>query len=463
MQQRTERVHKTWIHSDRYVPRRFVAPVANFMRAEAGSGIVMLIAAVVALVWANSAFSDSYFEILETHFIIEFGWFEFNESVEHLINDGLMAIFFFVVGLEIKRELVLGELQDPKAASVPVIAAIGGMVVPALVYLAFVAPVGGEAVGGWAIPMATDIAFSVGVLALLGRVVPASIKLFLLALAIVDDLGGILVIAVFFTDDLAFGYLGLAFLGLASIWIASQVGIRTHIFYIPVAILIWFCFLESGVHATLAGVALGFLTPARPMYSNRELKARAQVIIDNYPEDTDDLHANELADFDSLMLSEIARESVGPLGRNERRLIYWSSFLVVPLFALANAGVRFEGSVVDALTSPVALGVSLGLIVGKIVGISVFTWVAVKSGMGRLPAGASWRHVFGVSAVAGIGFTVALFITALAFDDPVLADDAKVGIFAGSIVAGLIGVAIFRLGPRATEPVSDTTAASVPS
>ena len=463
MQQRSERLHKTWIHSDRYVPRRFVAPVATFMRAEAGSGIIMLIAAVVAIVWANSAFSDSYFEILDAHLIIEFGWFEFNESVEHLINDGLMAIFFFVVGLEIKRELVLGELRDPKAASVPVIAAIGGMVVPALVYLAFVTPVGGEAVGGWAIPMATDIAFSVGVLALLGRAVPASIKLFLLALAIVDDLGGILVIAVFFTDDLSFRYLGLAFFGLASIWIASRVGIRTHIFYIPVAFFIWFCFLESGVHATLAGVALGFLTPARPMYSNRELKARAQVIIDNYPEETDDLHANELADFDSLMLSEIARESVGPLGRNERRLIYWSSFLVVPLFALANAGVRFEGSVVDALTSPVALGVSFGLVVGKIVGISAFTWVAVKSGLGRLPAGATWRHVFGVSAVAGIGFTVALFITALAFDDPILADDAKVGIFAGSIVAGLIGVAIFRLGRRDADPATDSTTASVSS
>ena len=259
MQQRTERLHKTWIHSDRYVPRRFVAPVANFMRAEAGSGIIMLIAAVVALVWANSAFSDSYFEILDTHLIIEFGWFEFNESVEHLINDGLMAIFFFVVGLEIKRELVLGELRDPKAASVPVIAAVGGMVIPALVYLAFVIPEGGEAVDGWAIPMATDIAFSVGVLALLGRLVPASIKLFLLALAIVDDLGGILVIAVFFTDDLSFFYLGLAFVGLAAIWLASRVGIRTHIFYIPAAIFIWYCFLESGVHATLAGVALVLL------------------------------------------------------------------------------------------------------------------------------------------------------------------------------------------------------------
>ena len=454
MQQRSERLHETWMHSDRYIPRRFVAPVAAFMRAEAGSGIVMLIAAVVAVIWANSAFGDTYFEILETHLKIEFASFHFEESVEHLINDGLMAIFFFVVGLEIKRELVLGELRDPKAASVPVIAALGGMAIPALVYLLFVLPQGGEATGGWAIPMATDIAFSVGVLALLGRVVPASIKLFLLALAIVDDLGGILVIAIFFADDLAFGYLAAAFVGLAVVWFAARVGIRTHIFYLPVALTIWYFFLESGVHATLAGVALALLTPVRPMYSNLELKARSQTIIDGYPEDTDDLHENELADFDSLMLSEIARESVAPLARAERRLVHWSSFLVVPLFALANAGVRFEGSIGDALTSRVALGVAMGLLVGKTVGISAFTWIAVRTGLGRLPVGATWRHIIGVASVAGIGFTVALFITALAFTDQVIADQAKVGIFAGSILAGIVGTVIFKTSKSTSEPTA---------
>ncbi len=458
MRQRSERLHKTWMHSDRYVPRRFVAPVVSFMRAEAGSGVVMLIAAVIALIWANSALGETYFEILETHLLIEFGSFEFNESVGHLINDGLMAIFFFVVGLEIKRELVLGELRDPKAASIPVIAAVGGMAVPALIYLAFVLPQGGEAAGGWAIPMATDIAFSVGVLALLGRIVPPSIKLFLLALAIVDDLGGILVIAVFFTEDLSFGYLELALVGLVAVWIAGRIGIRTHIFYLPAAVIIWYFFLESGVHATLAGVALGFITPARPMYSNLELKSRAQTIIDQYPQETDDLHENELADFDSIMLSEIARESVAPLSRAERRLVNWSSFLVVPLFALANAGVRFEGSIIDAITSPVALGVGVGLLVGKTVGISLFTWIAVKSGMGRLPAGSSWRDIIGVASVAGIGFTVALFITALAFTDPLLADQAKVGIFAGSILAGFVGVVIFR----SRKPQAETTGGTVP-
>ena len=451
MQQRSERLHKTWIHSDRYVPRQFVTPISNFMSAEAASGVIMLIAAVVALIWANASFGDSYFEILDTHLSLEFGSFHFDESIEHLINDGLMAIFFFVVGLEIKREMVLGELRDPKAAALPVIAAVGGMVVPALVFVAFTAEAGGEALGGWAIPMATDIAFSLGVLSLLGKAVPASVKLFLLALAIVDDIGGILVIAVFFTDDLSVGYLSAAIGGLVLIWAAGKVGIRSHIWYIPAAVAVWYCLLESGVHATLAGVALGFITPARPMYSNRELKDRARMIIASYPDDTDDAKANEFADFDSLMLSEIARESVSPLARNERRLILWSSFFVVPLFALANAGVRFEGSIVDSLLSPVALGVGLGLVVGKIVGISGFTWFAVRTGMGRLPFGANWRHIFGVSATAGIGFTVALFITALAFTDQTLSDQAKVGIFAGSIVAGIIGVIIFRTGKTAEE------------
>ena len=461
MAQRDERVHKTWAHSDRYIPRRFVTPISEFMQAEAGSGIVMLVAAIVALIWANSSFGDTYFELLDVHLELHFGFFEFNESIEHLINDGLMAIFFFVVGLEIKRELVLGELRDPKSASLPIIAAVGGMVMPALIYLAIVGPSGSGA-EGWAIPMATDIAFSVGVLSLLGRRVPSSAKLFLLALAIVDDLGGILVIAVFFTDDLSFGYLGAALVGLAVVWGAGRVGIRSYVLYVPLAFIIWFFLLESGVHATLAGVALGFLTPAKPMYPISEFKRRANLILDAYPDDTNTLHERELANFDSLELAEVVRESVSPLGRLEHQLVLWSSYLVVPLFALANAGVRFEGSIVEAIASPIALGVASGLVVGKVVGIFGMTWFAVRTGLGRLPDGTSWRQIFGVSATAGIGFTVALFITALAFSDQVLADDAKVGIFTGSIVAGLIGVAVFRsIAPGDMEKSTEEKAVTV--
>ena len=413
------------------------------MQAEAGSGVVMLVAAIVALVWANSPIADSYFEILDTHLSVSLGSFEFEESILELINDGLMAIFFFVVGIEIKRELVLGEFSDPKTAALPIVAAVGGMAAPAIIY-ALVVGSSGQGLEGWAIPMATDIAFSVGVLSLLGRRVPPGVKLFLLALAIADDVGGILVIAVFFTADLSLGHLAAAIAGLVMVRVATRIGIRSHAVYVPLAVLIWFLLLESGVHATLAGVALGLLTPAEPLYPIRELKHRAGGILDAYPDATSTLHERRSADFDSLELADLALESASPLARLEHRLVMWSSYLVVPLFALANAGVRFEGSILDSLSSRVALGVALGLIFGKIIGISGMTWLAVRSGLGRLPPGAGWRHVVGVSATAGIGFTVALFITALAFSDQTLADQAKVGIFAGSIVAGLLGTAILR-------------------
>ncbi len=447
-------VHKTWIHSDNYVPRRFIQPIQNFMRIEASSGVIMLVAAIAAIWWANSAFHESYEAFLHTHFELSFGSFHLEESLHHLINDGFMAIFFFVVGLEIKRELVLGELRDRKAAMLPVMAALGGMIVPALIYASF--NLGNpEAMRGWGVPMATDIAFSLGVLSLLGKRVPSGAKLFLLALAIADDLGGILVIAVFYTSDLSFGWLAVGVAGLVAIWVASRVGIRGHAFYLPIAFGVWYCFLESGVHATVAGVALGFLTPARPMYSVKELDRKARLILDTYPADDLTTEAREHADHEALMLSEISRESVAPLIRNEHRLATWSSFAIIPIFALANAGVTFgDTKITEALTTPVALGVAFGLVIGKTVGITLFTWLAVKFNLGRLPHGATWRHMVGTAATAGIGFTVALFITVLAYNDVVLANDAKVGIFAGSLVAGLLGVAILSTAKPAPTPAT---------
>ena len=290
--------------------------------------------------------------------------------------------------------------------------------------------------------MATDIAFSLGVISLLGKRVPSAAKIFLLALAIVDDLGGILVIAIFYTDQLAMGWLAGGLLGLVLVWAASRAGIRSHMFYIPIAFVIWYFFLESGVHATLAGVALGFLTPSRPMYGVQEFDRKARVVLDTYPATADTPEDRDHADHEALLLSEITRESVAPLIRNEHRLALWSSFAVIPVFALVNAGVRFEGSIVDALPSAGALSVALGLIVGKTVGISLFSWIAVRTGLGKLPTNTTWRHLVGVASMAGIGFTVALFITALAFTDVALADDAKVGIFAGSIVSAIIGTAV---------------------
>ncbi len=447
-----DRRHQTWATSERFVPKRFVRPFARFTRIEAASGIVLLAASVVAIIWANSRWSTIYFQLLETHLTIELGPFHLDESFLHLINDGLMAIFFFVVGLEIKRQLVLGDLRDPRAAALPVMAALGGMIFPAAIYLLTNADAGGEAMRGWGIPMATDIAFAVGVMALVGSKIPGSAKLFLLTLAIADDIGAITVIAIFYTDDLDLGYLALAVGGLALARLANRAHVRSLAFYIPLGVVIWFLTLESGVHATLAGVALGFLTPARPMYPAAEFDRRARAILDTYPHQPDSPETREHADHEALLLSEISTEAVSPLSRLENRLQIWSSFVVVPLFALANAGIDFRGvDIIDAMSSTVALGVALGLVVGKTVGITLFTLVAVRTGLGRLPTGTGWSHIVGLASVGGIGFTVALFVAGLAFGDSALNDLAKVGIFGGSLLAGLIGLAVLS---RARTPVA---------
>ncbi len=432
--------HRTWATSDRWVPRTFIRPFVHFSTIEASSGIVLLVAAIGAIVWANSAWSETYFSLLEEPVTFEFLGIHFEESVQDVINDGLMAIFFFVVGLEIKRELVIGDLREPKAAALPVMAALGGMMVPAAIYIAFNAGAGTEAIRGWGIPMATDIAFALGVVALLSSKVPSGAKLFLLAVAITDDIGAIAVIAIFYTENLRVEYLTAAIGLLVVVWVGSKVTIRSHAFYVPLAIVIWYLVLESGVHATLAGVALGFLAPARPYYSRDEFNRRSRAILDEFPPELESTEAQEHADHEALSLAKIAKESVAPLTRNEHQLVGWSSFLIVPVFALANAGVDFRAvNLSEALTSPVALGVSVGLVVGKMVGITGFTYAAVKLGLGKLPARTGWTHIVGLSAVAGIGFTVSLFVTGLAFSDSHLTDLAKVGIFAGSLIAGVIG------------------------
>lgn len=294
--------------------------------------------------------------------------------------------------------------------------------------------------------MATDIAFAVGIVALLGSRVPSGAKLFLLAVAIADDIGAIAVIAIFYTSELNGGYLAAAVAGLIVVWIAGRVNIRAMWFYVPAAFVIWYFTLESGVHATLAGVALAFLTPARPYYKPQEFDDRARAILDQYPlDDRVDVSAQEHADHEALLLSDIAAEAVAPLNRLERRLVSWSSFVIVPLFALANAGVDFRGiGFAEALGSSVALGVAGGLVVGKIIGITAASYGAVRFGLGKLPPRTTWSHLIGLAGVAGIGFTVSLFVTGLAFDDAHTTDLAKVGIFTGSLLAGIIGTALLR-------------------
>ena len=449
-----DRTSKNWIDSDRFIPARFIRPVLRLTRIEAASGLVLVAAAVFAMLWANlPVFGDSYVHFWHNqHLDLTLGPVHFTEDFKHLVNDGLMAIFFLVVGLEIKRELVLGELRDPRKAALPVVAALGGMVLPALIYVAFNA---GDpaALRGWGVPMATDIAFSLGVLALLGSRVPVGARLFLLAVAIADDIGAIAVIAIFYTDDLSLGYLALGIAVLVLIAIATRVNIRSHILYAPLALIAWFCFLESGVHSTIAGVILGFITPSRPLYNNREFDRAAREIVDIFPVHSSEPGFQEKVEYEARQLAAVARESISPLARLQHQLHNWSAFVIVPIFALANAGVSLAGiDLIDSVTSRVALGVAVGLVVGKAIGVTGFGWLVVKLGWGRLPSGIGWQHMIGTAMLAGIGFTVALFIGELAFTDHTVIDLAKIGIFTGSILAGVLGYLILRSTPERSRP-----------
>ena len=420
----------------------------RFFRIEAAGGIVMLAAALVAIVWANSPWAAHYIDLLDIHLSINAGSVvEIDQPLEAWINDALMVIFFFVVGLEIKRELVVGELREPAAALFPAVAALGGMVVPAAVYAAFNA--GGEGSAGWGIPMATDIAFAVGVLSLLGSRVSGSLKIFLLTLAIVDDIGAILVIAVFYTDDLSLGWL-MAALATVVVLVVMRI---SRIWYLPSYIIVgtflWFALFQSGVHATIAGVILGIATPARPLLGQGSLDHGIAGSISGAWASAPEVRR---ASFD-------VREQVSVADRLADLLHPWTSFLIVPVFALANAGVQLSGDAfVEGLRSPVALGIAAGLVLGKLVGVSSFAWFAVRSGVCSLPRGTTWAQMVGIAGVAGIGFTVSLFITNLAFTDNDIIDQSKLGIIVASLVAAIVGSAILGLSrPRSdvSHPLTD--------
>ena len=403
---------------------RFIRPLVDFLHTEAAGGVALVAAALVALAWANSPWDESYHDPWTTHFSMTLGRHEIDLDLRHWINDGLMALFFFVVGLEIKRELVEGELRDPRRAALPAIAALGGMVVPAAIYAAFNA--GGEGSDGWGIPMATDIAMAVGVLSLLGSRIAPSLKLFLLALAIVDDIGAILLIAVFYTDEIRGDALAVALGLVIVVAVMRRAGVRSILPFAVVGLALWFALHESGVHATLVGVVLGSMAPTRPLL-------RPELI-----------DAAELADVSSYdaarQTATAAREAVSVVEWLEHLLHPWTSFVVVPLFALANAGLSLSGDTVsDALASPIAAGIVVGLVVGKVVGVTGFTWLATRLRVASLPQGSNWAGIVGVSALAGIGFTVSLFVAGLAFADAALEDEAKVAILGASVLAAAIG------------------------
>ena len=410
--------HRSGSHARSGLGRRVAQPLLRFAQLEAAGGIALLGAAVAALVWANLPLGESY----QRFWGIGFGWdggpIHLDLTLRDLVNDGLMVLFFFVIGLEIKRELVLGELRDRRRAMLPVVAAVGGMAFPALIYLGLTAGTG--ATHGWAVPVATDIAFSAGVVSLLGKRVPVGARLFLLTLAVADDIGGVAAIALFYSKGLAYGWLAAGIGGLALMWGAGRAGVRSPGFYLPVAMIGWFCVLQSGVHAALAGVAFGLLTPAHP--NRRTLK----------------------------------QEAPAPVVHLETAFQPWSAFAVAPLFALANSGVRFAGTgLLDAVTHRVALGVAVGLVLGKLMGISAFTLLAVKLRLGRLPRRTGWRHIVGLAAVAGIGFTVALFVADVSFGGSLVGDRARTGIFMGSLVAGVLGYWLLRSAKPVDEPGHD--------
>jgi NhaA family Na+:H+ antiporter len=389
----------------RHKVRERVDPLVEYLHDEAAGGIVLLAAAVVALVWANSPAGDSYVDLWHRHLDIGL-----DLSLQHWVNDGLMAFFFFVVGLEIKRELVVGELRDPRAAALPALAASAGVALPALLFFALTA--GSEAAAGWAIPAATDIAFAIGILAVLGDRIPPGLRLFLLAIAIIDDVIAITIIAIFYSESVSVAWLAgsVAIVGLIVAMRAAGVW-RISLYVLP-ALALWVAVHESGVHATIAGVVLGLVTPTGSVRGRNVLELL------------------------------------------EHRLHPISAFVVVPLFALANAGVDFGGGKLSgALGSTITWAVVAGLLVGKPVGIAAATWLGLRLRVGALPDGVAFRHVIGAGALGGIGFTVSIFIAGLAFDEGRLVDDAKVGIFLGSIAGGLLGaVLLLTLARRRTAP-----------
>lgn len=420
---------------------RVVSPLRDFLHTEAAGGVLLVLASVAALVWANSPWKASYHRLWETTISISVAGHSLSLDLQHWVNDGLMTVFFLVVGLEIKRELTSGHLAGRRAATLPVAAALGGMVVPALLYLAIA---GGTAPKGWGVPMATDIALAVGVLALAGKGAPPSLRAFLLGLAVVDDIGAIVVIAVFYSTGVLFGWLAAAAVAVGLTVVLQRIGVYQTLVYVLIGTFVWFALHEAGVHPTLAGVAMGLLAP---------VTARVD------PELVD---ADELADLSTvehaLATQTVARSTVSTVEWLEHVLHPWTSFIIVPVFALANAGVEVStDSLRDAVKSPIMWGIIVGLVIGKPLGVVLASKLAVRSGRADRPEGTTTRQVLGAGNAAGIGFTVALFIAELAFtnDDGTPNElhitDAKMAILLASVVSGLVAWAVLRQRRDATK------------
>ena len=437
--------------------RKARQPLERFLQIEASSGILLIVAAAVALCCANSGLADHYAAFWQTPVGLRFGGLAFERDLAFWVNDGLMAIFFFVVGLEIRREIHAGELSELRRASLPAAAALGGMIVPACLYLAIA---GAPATrSGWGVPMATDIAFAVGVLALLGKRVPAALRVLLLAVAVIDDLGAIVVIAVFYSSGLSLSGALVAVGGLAGIIVLQRLGVRTKVAYIPPALVAWGGVYAAGIHPTIAGVVIGLMTPVRAWFGPDGFIAGVRHELDHL-EVAGERGAVSTHQFaETLNHVQVARrEALSPAESLIEMLHPWVAFGIMPIFALANAGVSLGGGALDAAAWTVFAGSAVGLLAGKPLGVVFASWLAVRVGIARLPAGLTVRHLVVLGTVAGIGFTMAIFIAQLAFRDPTFLTAAKLGILSASGLAALAALALGRalLGPQSAAGVAQT-------
>jgi NhaA family Na+:H+ antiporter len=425
---------------------QILRPFQEFFEDQTAGGLILLACAAVAMVWANSPWAESYHHLWETTITIGPAGAALSMSLHHWINDGLMVLFFFVVGLEIKRELLIGELASPRQAALPIAAALGGMIAPALLYTSL--NFGGAGSHGWGVPMATDIAFALGVLALLGPRVPTGIKVFLAALAIVDDLGAVVVIALFYTAELKAAALLAAAVLVGLLFLMNRLGVRRPAVYAIGGIALWLAVLASGIHATIAGVLLAMTIPARTRIDEREFTDKVEHALGDFRHGMGREGTTVLTDEDQQnaiwTIEEACEEVQAPLLKFEDKLHSLVAFVIMPLFALSNAGVPVGGALGEAFASPITWGVIIGLVIGKPIGITAFSWLAVRLGLAELPHGVNWRGIIGTSLLGGIGFTMALFVASLAFNSAAMLDHAKLGILSASTVAGIVGWLVLR-------------------
>lgn len=427
------------------IDKILIIPITRFINNSTTSGIILFVSAILALILANSPLKESYHHFWENTFTIGFSDFVMSKSLHHWINDGLMSIFFFVIGLELKREIMAGELSKPKDAILPIFSGLGGMVIPALFYLLFNSS--GETSAGWGIPMATDIAFALGILYMLGDKVPVSLKVFLTVLAIADDVGAVMVIAFFYTSDISTLSLLISGGFLTVLVLANILGVRNTLFYGIIGIGgLWLAFLLSGVHATIAGIIAAFTIPANVKIQDKKFIQKINTLTNKFEKSTP--NNVTLVTHDQLHILEdiryYSKAAMTPLQRLEHAMHPLVAFVVIPIFALANAGITFSDSFFADLASNVSLGVIFGLVLGKFIGIVLVSKILVKLKFAELPKGVNWRQIYGVAMLAGVGFTMSLFITDLAFVDLDYILQSKIGIFIASILCGIGGYLTLR-------------------